>query len=261
MEHRYRWLFIAVAVCALGAGAFYWLQGAKPVPPSAPAALPQKAPPAARPAPQVQFPLGQASDAASLPSLEQSDTALRTALATLFGRQAFEDYFSPQGIIRRIVATVDNLPREKVAQRLMPVRPARGPLLLAGTGEERSIDAANAARYLPYVQLAEAIDLGQLVAAYVHFYPLFQQAYRELGYPTEYFNDRLVQVIDHLLAAPDVSGPVRLVQRKVLYEFADPDLEARSAGQKIMIRIGAGNAARLKTRLRELRRALTGTHP
>lgn len=245
-----RWLFVAVAVCAVAAGAYFWQQGAKEAPPVPPAPAPA---PEARPAPQVQFPVPQAGDPASLPSLEQSDTALRKLLASLFGREAFEKFFSPQDIVRRIVATLDNLPRAKLAQRLMPVRPAAGPMLLAGDAENRSIGAANAARYAPYVAMAEAVDAGELVAAYVRHYPLFQQAYRELGYPQGNFNDRLVEVIDHLLAAPEIRGPVRLAQRKVLYEFADPELEARSAGHKMLMRIGAGNAARLKARLREIR--------
>jgi len=42
----------------------------------------------------------------------------------------------------------------------------------------------------------------------------------------------------------------------VLYAYADPDLEARSAGQKIMMRMGADNEAKVKAKLRELRRAL-----
>jgi hypothetical protein len=42
-----------------------------------------------------------------------------------------------------------------------------------------------------------------------------------------------------------------------MYEFADPDLEARSAGQKILLRMGAGNAGRVKAKLRDFRRQLT----
>ena len=45
---------------------------------------------------------------------------------------------------------------------------------------------------------------------------------------------------------------------KVLYEFADADLQERSAGQKIMLRMGSGNAARVKDKLRAIRRELTG---
>ena len=67
----------------------------------------------------------------------------------------------------------------------------------------------------------------------------------------------MVAVIDHLLATPAVEGPIRLVQPKVLYEFADADLEARSAGQKLLLRMGAANAGRVKNKLREFRRQIT----
>jgi hypothetical protein len=104
----------------------------------------------------------------------------------------------------------------------------------------------------------EQANTQSLVQSYARFYPLFQKAYEDLGYPNGYFNDRLVEVIDHLLAAPDVPAPVALAQPKVLYEFADPALEARSAGQKILMRIGPVGEARVKAKLREIRRAVTG---
>ena len=106
------------------------------------------------------------------------------------------------------------------------------------------------------MQLAEAIDSKKLVAAYVHFYPLMQQDFRDLGYPKGYFNDRLIEAIDDLLAAPEPSEP-QLVQPKILYQYADPDLEGLSAGQKIMIRMGRDNASKVKAKLREIRGELT----
>ena len=87
-------------------------------------------------------------------------------------------------------------------------------------------------------------------------YPLFQQAYRELGYPDGYFNDRLVVALEDMLAAPETGAPVKLVRPKVVYEFADPALETASAGQKIMIRMGADNARRVKAKLKEIRQSL-----
>ena len=117
----------------------------------------------------------------------------------------------------------------------------------------------NSARYAPVIAAVQAVDTKQLVAEYVRFYPLFQQAYRELGYPDGYFNDRLVVVIDHLMATPDVKAPIALVQPKVLYRYADLGLEALSSGQKTMIRVGPDNAAVLKAKLREVRSEITGT--
>jgi len=96
-----------------------------------------------------------------------------------------------------------------------------------------------------------------MVAVYRRFYPLFQQAYVELGYPKGYFNDRLVEVVDHLLAAPEIDGSIALVQPRVLYQFADPELEARSAGHKILLRMGPENAAQVKAKLRAIRSELT----
>src|SRR6185436_17861366 len=83
--------------------------------------------------------------------------------------------------------------------------------------------------------------------------PLFQQSYEDLGYPGQYFNDRLVEVIDHLLQTPDLRGPIVLKQGKVFYEYADPALEARSAGQKLLMRMGPQNEASIKAKLKELR--------
>ena len=100
------------------------------------------------------------------------------------------------------------------------------------------------------------MDSEALVAIYVHFYPLFQQAYEELGYPSAYFNDRVIDVIDLLLETPEIKGPIRLSQPHVLYTYADPDLEALSAGQKALLRSGQSNVVRVKAKLRELRSAL-----
>ncbi|HEY6772776.1 MAG TPA: DUF3014 domain-containing protein, partial [Oxalicibacterium sp.] len=47
----------------------------------------------------------------------------------------------------------------------------------------------------------------------------------------------------------------------VLYQYADPDLESRSAGQKIMMRIGVTNERIVKKKLRALRAAVTNMPP
>ncbi len=207
--------------------------------------------------PQIRYPVAPAPLEKPLPALDVSDLAMRNALEELSLGKALFGLFQLQDLVRRFVATVDNLPRAKAAVRLMPVKSAVGQFRVDRAGDSFAISQTNAARYAVYAKLADAIDAGKLVALYVHFYPLFQQAYRELGYPKGYFNDRLVEVIDHLLAAPEPQAPVKLVQPKVLYQFADADLEARSAGQKILMRIGNENARKIKAKLRVIRAELT----
>ena len=48
----------------------------------------------------------------------------------------------------------------------------------------------------------------------------------------------------------------KLVRPRVQYEFASPDLETRSAGQKMMLRIGPEYAARVKAKLLLVRREI-----
>jgi hypothetical protein len=130
-----------------------------------------------------------------------------------------------------------------------------GKFATQGEGEE-AIDAANYSRYEPYVRVFESISSRALVFSYVRAYPLFQRAYEQLGYPGKYFNDRLIDALDDMLAAPEIEGPVRVLRAKVLYTFEDPALEARSAGQKVLLRMGPDNARKVKAKLRELRQAL-----
>ena len=99
---------------------------------------------------------------------------------------------------------------------------------------------------------------------------MFQAAYQELGYPQGYFNDRLVEVIDQLLATPEVAEPlaVKLVEVKgevastqpwTRYEFADPKLEALPAGSKMLLRMGSENAQRVKAKLAAFRAVIART--
>ena len=262
------WLVLLMALAA-GAVFFYlWRQNPSPQPaPATPAIQP---PVAAEAAPAIRHPIENAQGAAAnteskpLPALMVSDTTMQNTLADLFGPASLGKVFYEDAIIHRFVTTVDNLPRKTIPSRNLPVKPIAGPLATSAKDDNISISADNASRYTPYVQMAESIDAKRLVSAYVHFYPLIQQDYRDLGYPKGYFNDRLIEAIDDLLAAPEVKDSLQVVQPKVLYQYADPELEARSAGQKIMIRMGNENAAKVKAKLQEIRRDLTspqGTPP
>lgn len=208
--------------------------------------------------PEVRHPVPQMPAEKPLPALDTSDATMRNSLAELVEDSTLIKLPVLKDFVRRVVATIDNLPRRAAAARLWPLKPAPGQFKVSGDEEHPAIAADNSARYAIYVRLAEAIDSTKLAAVYFHYYPLFQQAYRDLGYPKGHFNDRLVQVIDHLLDAPELQEPVALVRPKVFYLYADPDLESRSAGQKFLMRAGAENARRVKAKLREIRREIAG---
>lgn len=237
---------------------------AVPAPPRYPVPAPSAPPPddgASADAPEPGDAAPPAEPEEPLPELNASTPVLSEALAELFGADTLNALFNLDEIARRFVVTVDTLPNRKLPRRNLLPRRVAGAFQVAGEGEALTIGPDNAARYAPYVQLATRVDTQRLVDVYVRFYPLFQAAYAELGIPDAYFNDRLVEVIDHLLATPELDGPLRLVRPHVFYQYADPELEALSAGQKTLLRMGGANAGQLKAKLRELRQALTRETP
>ncbi len=277
MKDPVLWVFV-LALALIGAGVYYFQYGPEPPQPASPP-VQQPAPPVdAVEAPAVRYPIpetprtppaaepdtapepdGQtlAEQAPPLPPLDESDALVHGELARLFPGQRIGDLLNLDRIVRRFAVTVDNLPGAQLPRKQLSTRPIPGRFGVSGDEDTLYMSPGNFSRYTAFVQLVESIDTEQLVSLYVGIYPLFQQAYQDLGYPAEYFNDRLVDVIDHLLEAPDIDKPVRLVRPKVLYQFADPQLEALSAGQKVLIRVGPDNASRLKAKLRELRAALS----
>ena len=260
MNENIKWGALAVAVVGLSIGAvLYVSRNPKPPPEEPAAALPKPPPAPAEPA--IKHPLPETPADVPLPSLADSDRPVQGALEGLFGKEAVERQVVTKDLVRNIVVTIDNLPTEKVAERLRPAKPAPGNFKVAGSEESPVLDPSNYERYKPLVQLIAATDTPTLVATYTRYYPLFQEAYETLGHPPDYFNDRLIEVIDHLLEAPDLQGPVALAQPGVQYEYADPKLESRSAGQKVLMRMGSENSAAIKTKLRELRGELAKQKP
>ena len=250
---------VAALIFVLAAGGVYYLRSRHAPVPAAPDVPASTA--AATGEPTIAHPLpqgsGSAASSAPLPDLPNSDSPLRDALAQISGADAVKDYLVPEDLIRRLVVTIDNLPRQKVAVDKRPTNPIPGSFAADGDELHSTLNQRNFERYKPMVAAISKLDMQQLGAVYIHFYPLFQQSYQNLGYPTGYFNDRLVEVIDAMLATPEPAGPIELVRPNVMYTFADPALEARPAGQKLLIRMGPQNAQAIKAKLTELRAVIT----
>ena len=267
-ERTIKPMVVTFGVLAVVVGAIalylYWPRGVTlpqqvlPTPPASTSALPAQSESAIQhPVEKIPVPAADAEGAQlPLPRLDSSDIVAKDAIETILNGDAFIRLLVPDRIIRNIVATVDNLPRNKIAAQVLPIKPLPGPLATLGAAHGTSIARDNAGRYAAYVDAAEAIDTKRLVGFYVRLYPLLQQAYVELGYPGGYFNDRLIGVIDHLLAAPEPKPPVYVSQPRIMFEFVDPNLAELSAGQKILVRVGIDNELRLKAKLREIRKSL-----
>ena len=124
------------------------------------------------------------------------------SVEAILSNDVFIRLLVPHSLIRHLVSTVDSLPRKELVESVRPIKPVPGLPVIDIGAHGMSLAHANADRDGSYVAAAESINTEHLVKSYIRLYPLFQQAYVELGYPIGYFNDRLVTVIDHLLALP-----------------------------------------------------------
>ncbi len=194
-----------------------------------------------------------------LPSLDDGDAYFKLSLVQVFGN-GIDELLVAESLIEKYVTTMDNLPRSHISQRIRPIGPISGRFevdILDGN-QGYLLSERNYRRYDALVGLGANADADELFDTYQRFYPLFQEAFVRLGYPKGYLNDRVVEVIDHLLDTPTVEGPIRLVRPHVLYTFSDPALEALSSGQKMLLRIGDDHAARVKQTLRQFRTLIAG---
>jgi len=197
-----------------------------------------------------------------LPSLDDGDAYFKLSLAQVFGNDIGE-LLVEKSLIEKFVTSMDNLPRGHISQRIRPIGPVSGRFevdVLNGN-QGYILSERNYSRFDALVGLFANADPDELFDTYQRFYPLLQEAFVRLGYPKGYLNDRVVEVIDHLLDAPTVEGPIRLVRPHVLYTFSDPALEALSSGQKMLLRMGGDHAARVKQALRLFRTLIVEPQP
>jgi hypothetical protein len=241
----------AIAIIALGLEGYAWYQRQHALPP--PIAETPPAPPTAPVAEEAPaHPLEAVVPPVAL-TRENGDAELLAELARLTGSVNVAHWFRPGELIRHVVATVDALPRRQVPQQVVPTTPVPGHLVVTPSGDGQVIAADNAKRYQPWVHLLLSTDPATAASAYRRFYPLLQQAYRDLGYPKGFFNDRLVEAIDDVLQAPQPAPPLRVESPAVAWRFVDPDLESLSAGQKILLRLGPVQGKAVRAWLKDFR--------
>ena len=278
---RWLWVLVLIVVLAVGGwyGKAYWdaqqttLQQAAAVSIQPPQAESETVAPVVEPTvtPSAPESVVQVSKEPLHPlQAEEGQTSEQVDAAALdhwvvewLGKPALKFVVTP-GLAHKIVATIDNLPRSHAAPRLWPLSPVGGKIELQEGLQGLQIAPYNSARYDAVVDFVTDIEPVQAAKWYRQAYPLLQQSYEDLGYPGKYFNDRLVEVIDHLLLTPEPLGPIEVDLVKVhgqiepqqpwlRYEFANEDLQKLSAGQKILLRLGRDHRLRLKVYLQGLR--------
>lgn len=196
--------------------------------------------------------------AVPLPTLAESDEEMLLKAQGLWPEKDVASLLVPEFLLSRLVTTIDGLDARRLPQPMRPLQPVPGRFEVLEVNDEIVISPANGERYQTYLNMVQAVDVDSAVTLYVQYYPLLQEAFLGLGDENAYLNDRIIEILDLLLATPEPVGMIQLRQNEAVYEFLDPDLEALAVGQKALLRLQPKDRQALRDKLGQLRAALAG---
>jgi|YelNatPaOPRAMG01_1025707.scaffolds.fasta_scaffold00018_70 hypothetical protein len=189
-------------------------------------------------------------------SLAESDDYIRTIVREISTHPRLASWLKTKNIIRKFTAAVDNIASGQSPRRQIDFFSPRTPFSVIKRGERLIIDPASYRRYDPVVDVFISLDTKGCVSLFRSLKPLFQEAYRELGYPEADFETTLIRAILELLRTPIVENEIVVEKGVVNYYMVDPVLEELSEAQKHLLRMGPDNVAAIQMKLREIALAL-----
>jgi len=193
-----------------------------------------------------------------LPALNRSDAFIRRMVAALSANPDFAKWLIPDELARKFVAAVENIAEgEDPMPHLRHLAPARR-FQVIGQGRALFADPREFQRFNGFAGAVESIDPGGAARLFLNLRPLFDKAYAELGHPNGGFDRTLERALDRLLATPPSPLRIEVVPGKVNFAFADPRYEALAPAQKMLIRMGPDNRAKVQAKLEEFRTAFSG---
>ncbi|HEX7034759.1 MAG TPA: DUF3014 domain-containing protein [Pseudomonadales bacterium] len=225
----------------------------EPEPPAEPAPPPQPEPPSREPL-EPGEPTAPPEPEVVLPPLQESDAFVRERLAPM---DLPERWVEQGDYVRRLAVLAENASRGELPRRQLAFMAPRGEFKVVRRGERLFLDPASYDRYDRYVEELEQIDPAYAANLVKTLEPLVQDALVELGVqapPGEVFEAAIREVLA-VPVLPD-DGSVELVQPNVMYEYANPELEALSPLKKQVLRMGPENVRRLQDYLRQVAAAL-----
>jgi hypothetical protein len=196
-----------------------------------------------------------AAPSSVLPELDESDAFVRRVVAALARHPELVRWLAGDDLVRRFVAVVDNVAEGRSPRPHLDFLEPPGPFLVVGDldGPDPVVpDPINERRYDALVSAIGALDPGDCAKLYVALQPLLQEAYVDLGYPDESFDERLKLAAFELLNTPIVPARPQLVVQVQRFEYLDPALEDLSDAQKHLLRMGPRNVDQLQRKLRTI---------
>ena len=187
-----------------------------------------------------------------LPALNASDAFVFNELSGIPNGTAVISLLAQDQIVRKFVVFVENVSRGEYPQTGVPYKPLGVEMPVRNIDDNLFVMEASAhERFNEIVDTFTSLDTDAAFALYRLLSPLFQQAYAEIGFRDQSFDDTLRSAISNVLRAEEVEGPFQLVKPSVMYLYADASIENLQEVHKLLIRMGPDNTAKIKARLQD----------
>jgi hypothetical protein len=243
-----RWIVLAAVVVVVAALlALWWLGRARPEP---------VAPAFTAATDAAVTPTRPKSQPVDLPPLDASDEFLRRMVALLSANPTLARLLATQGLVRGATLAIVQIGDGRTPTR--PLAPLRTPTraTIRGGAAVGPIDPASYARWNGATAALVSIPPADLAQLYVNVKPLFDEAYRDLGFLEGDFDRAIVKAIETIGATP-VSDTAPVLRRRPGYlEHEDPALKALLPVQRQFLLLGPDNGRQVVRWLREVASSL-----
>jgi len=192
-----------------------------------------------------------------LPGLNDSDAFVLARMSAFETGTALLNLVTSEEVLRRFVVFVDNVAEGNLPQLDYPIRRLQQNVAVREVDTNLyEMQTVSYQRYTALIDGLAAVDPDVVVPLYRLVKPLLQEAYAEIGYPNRDFDATLLRAIDTVINARTAEGPFQLVKPRVMYLYADSEIESYSPVEKQLLRMGPQNAEKLKLALAQYRERL-----
>ena len=255
-------LLLVALVCVVAAGVVVltgiWPQEDTAIvepTPVAPAPPEKETPPINLPEPVIPAVIPAPEPAVeALPSLFESDDAVRDALAEIPLGTAGQQYLMPSNIIERSASLIYLTAQGDVPYKLLPIARPKAPFTIIDDGTQVVADPEGFARYDPITRWVESLDSAAIIDAFARFLPLFREAWGFYGEDPAYFDLAVIETLDTIIATPEIDiTDERLIRKEAIWIYESPTIESLAPVQKQILRMGPSNAEVIKQKAVQVR--------
>ena len=190
---------------------------------------------------------------------ETADVYARDMVESLNGGKALAQFVAGDYIVERAVAIVDAMRRGEVPYKLLPVSRPSKPFPISDDGLRVTMDPSGFSRYDGFAQWVNGIDVLAIIELLNDYEQISTEALSRMGVGDFDIRSAVLAATTEILATPIAPQNAELMKREANWVYMDPELEALSALQKQVLRMGPENSEIIQAKARELRSAVLET--